>query len=101
MLFSREKKLSLTSSSSVKCCSFSPFIVIVFELNEISGNSFFEENIYSFEITGSRQKDTRPADEIIKDGGGQWSARQQSYVPLRWFFPVRYLDSQDTTHKFW
>tara|TARA_R100000008_G_C3506833_1_gene126700 strand:+ start:336 stop:647 length:312 start_codon:yes stop_codon:yes gene_type:complete len=57
-------------------------------------------NIESYEVTGSATRDSRSSSEIIKDGYGSFSRRQQRQVPLRWFVTVNYINSK-TINKFW
>ena len=59
-------------------------------------------SVKSFEVTGSLQHDKRPTSEILNDGYGSFSRRQQQQVPLRYSVPVNYISSQEIiTNKFW
>jgi hypothetical protein len=59
-------------------------------------------SVKSFQVTGSVQHDKRPTSEVIADGGGSFSKRQQQQVPLRYYATVDYKSNQETlVNKFW
>ena len=59
-------------------------------------------SVKSFQVTGSMKRDTRPTSEVIADGFGSFSKRQQQQVPLRYYVTVNYKPNQEIiTNKFW